>query len=152
MCWKIFKGFGYAFRGIWRCLREEWHFRFHVTVAAYVLSFTPYFSLSRAEWAILALTFSGVLTAEAINSAIERAIDRCSTEQHPLSGAAKDMAAGAVLLATLASLAVAACLFFKPDVWLAIFADWGQHLYKPILLAISFVPAILFIVKWRTKV
>lgn len=150
MCWKILKGFGYAFRGLWRCLREEWHFRFHVTVAAYVLLFLPRFSLTRAEGAVLALTFGTVLALEMVNSAIERTIDRFSTEHHPLSGAAKDLAAGAVLVAAIASLAVAACLFWKPDVWCAIFADWGTHIYKPILLAVSFVPAVLFVWKWRT--
>ncbi len=151
MCWKIFKGFGYAFRGVWRCLREEWHFRFHVVVMAYVCAFLPRFSLTRAEGAVLALTFGAVLAAEAVNSAVERTIDRFSKEQHPLARTAKDMAAGAVVLLALASLAVAVCLFWKPTVWMVIFADWGRQIYKPILLVLSFVPAVLFIAKWRTK-
>ncbi len=151
MCWKILKGFGYAFRGLWRCAREEWHFRFHVVIACYVLAFTPYFSLSRAEGALLVLTIGGVLMAELINSAVERAMDRISTERHPLAGAAKDMAAGAVLITAVVSVVVAVLLFWKPDVWLAIFADWGEHIVKPILLALSAVPAVLFVWKWRAK-
>ncbi len=151
MCWKILKGFGYAFRGLWRCAREEWHFRFHLVIAFYVLLITPRFSLSRAEGALLALTIGGVLTAELINSAVERAIDRFSTEHHPLAGAAKDMAAGAVLLAAVAAIVVAILLFWKPDIWVSIFADWGEHIDKPILLALSAVPAVLFVWKWRAK-
>ena len=151
MCSKIIKGFGWAMRGVWRCAREEWHFRFHLVIAFYVLLFAPYFSLSRAEGALLALTIGGVLVAELFNSAVERTIDRVSTERHPLAGAAKDMAAGAVLVAAIAAVAVAVCLFWKPDVWFAIFADWGEHIYKPILLALSAIPAVLFVWKWRAK-
>lgn len=149
MCSKIIKGFGWAARGIWRCAREEWHFRFHLAIAFYVLLFTPRFLLSRAEGAILALTIAGVLVAEMLNSAVERAIDRFSTEHHPLAGAAKDMAAGAVLIATIAAIVVAILLFWKPDVWFSIFADWGEHVYKPILLLLSAVPAVMFVWKWR---
>lgn len=151
MCSKMIKGFGYAFRGLWRCAREEWHFRFHLVIAAYVLWFAPRFSLSRAEGAVLALTIAGVLVAELINSAVERAVDRCSTEHHPLSGAAKDMAAGAVLVAAIAAVAVAVLLFWKPDVWALIVADWGDHIYKPVILALSAVAAVLFVWKWRAK-
>ena len=151
MCSRMIKGFGYAARGIWRCAREEWHFRFHLVIAFYVLLFTPRFSLSRAEGALLALTIGGVLTAELINSAVERAIDRFSTEHHPLAGAAKDMAAGAVLITAIAAVAVAVLLFWKPTVWAAIIADWAGHIHKPILLALSAVPAVLFVWKWRAK-
>lgn len=151
MCSKMIKGFAFAARGVWQCAREEWHFRFHLVIAFYVLLFTPRFSLSRAEGALLALTIGGVLTAELFNSAVERAIDRVSTERHPLAGAAKDMAAGAVLAAAIAAVAVAVCLFWKPDVWLAIVTDWGEHIVKPVLLVLSAVPAVLFVWKWRAK-
>ena len=78
-------------------------------------------------------------------------IDRISEERHPLSGVAKDMAAGAVLVTAIAAIAVAVFLFWKPDVWVSIFADWGEHIYQPILLALSAIPAVLFIWKWRAK-
>lgn len=151
MFWRIYNGFRFAFCGIWRCLREEWHFRFHMVTAVYVLLFAPYFSLSRAESAVLALTIAGVLTAELVNSAVERTIDRFSTERHPLAGAAKDMAAGAVLLSAIAAVAVAICLFSEPQVWRAILTDWSNHRYKPIVLALSVIPAVLFVWKWRAK-
>ena len=151
MCSKIVDGFTVAVRGIWRCMREEWHFRFHVVAAVYVSAFTPYFSLSRAEGAVLALTIAAVLAAELINSAVERAVDRIGTEQHPLSGLAKDMAAGAVLTVAVAAIVVAILLFWKPDVWAQIFADFGEHLYKPVIFALSAVAAVLFVWKWRAK-
>lgn len=151
MCLKILNGFRFAARGVRRCMREEWHFRLHLVIAFYVLVLSPYFSLSCAEGAVLILTISAVLVAELINSAVERAIDRISIERHPLSGAAKDMAAGAVLVAALAAVAVAVLLFWKPAVWSEIFADWCHHLYKPAALAVSAVGAVLFVWKWRVK-
>lgn len=150
MCWKSLKGFAYAFRGVWRCIREEWHFRFHIVAAGYVLWFAPRFSLERGEWAVLALTIGAVLAAEAVNSAVERTVDRISSEEHHLSGAAKDMAAGAVLLTSIAAVGVAVCLFWQPNVWTALITDWFQSVYKPMIFAASAVASVLFIVKWGT--
>ena len=150
MCWKILKKFGCAARGVWRCVREERHFRFHLVIAAYVLILAPYFALSRTEWAVLALTITGVVTAEAVNSSIERTLDRVSEEQHPLTRTAKDMAAGAVLLSAVGAVAVAIALFWQPTVWFAIFNDWIINWYKPVLLALIGVAAIWFVGKWRT--
>ncbi len=150
MCWKILDGFRCAARGVWRCIREEWHFRFHLVATCYVLWFAPRFGLTRAEWAALVLTIGGVLTAELINSAVERTIDRFSTEQHPLAGLAKDMAAGAVLVTAVVAVAVAVFLFWDPSVWLAMIHTWKTNLVEPILLAVSAVLAVLFIGKWGT--
>ena len=97
------KSFGYAARGVWYCIRHERNFRIHLGIAAYVLAFAPYFSLSRAEWAVLAVLMALVLCAEAVNTAVERTVDLASTERQPRARAAKDAAAGAVLLCALAA-------------------------------------------------
>ena len=67
--------------------------------------------ISRAEWAILLLTIAAVLALEAVNSAIEATVDLVTLEYHPLAKRAKDLAAGAVWLMALASVAVGALLF-----------------------------------------
>ncbi len=141
----FWRGFRWALRGVWLCIRTERNFRFHLAVTAYVLAFTPYFSLSRAEWAVLCLTFGAVLCAELFNSALERTIDRISAEPHPLSGAAKDLAAGAVLVLSVAAFAVGLILFLQPEIWLAIFKRWQTEWWQPCALLVSFVPAWLFI-------
>lgn len=146
---RFFRGFRYALHGLWQCLQKEQNFRFHITAAAYVLLFAPYFSLSRAEWAVLFLTIGSVLCAELINSAVERTIDRIGTDRHPLAGAAKDMAAGAVLVLALAAVGVGICLFGKPDIWVLLLAQWRAAPWQPCLLLASFVPAWLFVFKWR---
>lgn len=67
--------------------------------------------LSRVEWAILALTIAAVLSLEAVNSAIETVVDLVTLEDHPLAKRAKDLAAGAVWLMALVSIAIGALLF-----------------------------------------
>lgn len=145
----FWRGFRYALHGIWLCVKAERNFRFHLAVAAYVLGFAPHFSLSRAEWAILCLTIGAVLCAELINSALERAVDRVSEELHPLSGAAKDLCAAAVLVLAVAAVAVGLFLFLKPVCWLAVFRCWRVEWWRPCALLCSFVPAWLFVFKWR---
>jgi diacylglycerol kinase len=145
----FWRGFGYAARGVWLCLRRERNFRFHLAVTAYVLAFAPYFSLSPVEWAVLCLTFGSVLCAELVNSAVERAVDRISEEKHPLSAAAKDLAAGAVLVSAVIAAVVGLIFFLRPSVWLMIFEQWKTAWWRPCILVLSFVPAWLFVFKRR---
>ena len=145
------RGFVYAFRGIRRCIREERNFRFHMVAAVYVCLLAPSFLRSRAEGALLALTIGLVLCAEAVNTAIERLVNRISPEQHPLAGAAKDIAAGAVLLTAVAAVAVAVFLFGRWETWVKLFTHWYHTPIKPLLLILSAIPAVLFIVKSPSK-
>ena len=58
-------------------------------------------------WAVLGLAVAAVLMAELFNTALETLIDHVHPEQHPEIGAAKDIAAGAVLIASAAAVVVA---------------------------------------------
>ena len=135
------KSFGYAARGVWYCIRHERNFRIHLGIAAYVLAFAPYFSLSRALAVLMAL----VLCAEAVNTAVERTVDLASTERQPRARAAKDAAAGAVLLCALAAALVGILLFARPDIWRQILADFLAQPYKIALLVLS-VPLVLWFI------
>ena len=139
------KSFGYAARGVWYCIRHERNFRIHLGIAAYVLAFAPYFYLSRAEWAVLAVLMALVLCAEAVNTAVERTVDLASTERQPRARAAKDAAAGAVLLCALAAALVGILLFARPDIWRQILADFLAQPYKIALLVLS-VPLVLWFI------
>lgn len=79
--------------------------------------------LPRVEWAILLLTIAAVLSLEAVNSAIEAVVDLVTLEEHPLAKQAKDLAAGAVWLMALVSVAVGALLFVPR---LAVLATGGR--------------------------
>lgn len=99
--------FGYAIQGIIKCAWPQRNFQIHF-VATIVVSLTAWWlECSRIEWAILLITMGFVLVSETINTAIETVVDLVSPEYHELAGLAKDVAAGAVLLAALTALGVA---------------------------------------------
>ena len=60
---------------------------------------------------VVGLAIGGVWVAEAFNTSIETLVDLASPEHHPLAGRAKDVAAGAVLCASIAAVIVASIIF-----------------------------------------
>ena len=100
-----------AFRGIYIVKKTTRHFNFHVLVALLVVIFGFYFKISGLEWIALIFSIGFVLTAEAFNTAIEIDIDLTSPEYHPFARDTKDVAAGAVLLATLTAVVVGLIVF-----------------------------------------
>lgn len=110
------RSFGYAIRGIRVLLVSQPNAWIHAvaTVLVCVLGFV--FRLSAAEWCWLVLAMAAVWTAEAVNTAIECLTDLASPTFHPLAGKAKDVAAGAVLIAAIASVAIG-LLILGPHVW-----------------------------------
>jgi diacylglycerol kinase len=75
-----------------------------------------FLSLSMGEWIALVLCIALVLVAELLNTAIEYLCDALHPDLHPEIGRAKDVAAGAVLIAALAAMTVGAILFL-PKLW-----------------------------------
>ena len=84
--------------------------------AVAVISLGLAFGLSAMEWCALVLAMAMVLTAETLNTSIEAIADLVSAGFHPLAGRAKDVAAGAVLVAALGSVAIG-LLVFGPHLW-----------------------------------
>ena len=72
-----------------------------------------YFSVSLLEWCALILALSLVWAAEGLNTALERLTDLVSPGFHPLAGKAKDIAAGAVLLASTGAFLVGLFIFLS---------------------------------------
>lgn len=72
-----------------------------------------YFSVSLLEWCVLVLALTLVWAAEGLNTAIERLTDLVSPGFHPLAGKAKDIAAGAVLLASVGSFLAGLFIFLS---------------------------------------
>ena len=139
------RGFRYAARGLWFCVRHERNFRIHMVIAAYVLAFAPYFSLNRGEWTALLAVIALVLAAEALNTAVEQAVNLASPERRTRARVAKDVAAGAVLLLAAVSVVIGFVLFWRPEVFSAILADFRRSLWKPVCLLVSLFPAGWFI-------
>ena len=103
--------FANAWRGILYTVKTQGHFRFHLLAAALVLFAGLGVGLERWEWVALFLTIGCVLVAEAFNTAVELAVDLAEPHIHPIAGLAKDVAAGAVLITAIMSVAVGVLIF-----------------------------------------
>ena len=88
-----------AIEGILYTTRTQKHMRRHFLAALLVLSAALFLRVSPVEFMLLALAISFVLFAELLNTAIETVVDMISPEFHPMAKVAKDVAAGAVLVA-----------------------------------------------------
>lgn len=99
---------GFALSGVRIAFARESSFRTHVLATVGVLVALCLTRPTAVWWAIGILTIGLVLIAELLNSALEALADRLHPEQHPEIRIAKDLAAGAVLIASLIALVVAA--------------------------------------------
>ncbi len=104
--------FRYAVEGIVHVFRTQKHMRFHFLTVVLVLSIGLLLRLGRVEMAALFIVASGVLVAEMMNTAIESVVDMVTQAYHPLAKLAKDIAAGAVLIASITAAIVGGILFF----------------------------------------
>ena len=108
---RLLRAFAYAGEGLSHLWGNERNVRIHLALTALAIIVGVWLGLSAVEWAILSLTIGFVFSAEAVNTAVEAAIDLVSPGRHPLAKAAKDTAAAAVLVAAVAAVIVAAFLF-----------------------------------------
>ena len=93
--------FNYAFEGVIYVVRTQRNMRIHFIVALAVLPLGVVLGASRFEMLALMLSVSFVLIAEMFNTALEKAIDLATSTFDPVARAAKDIAAGAVLVAAV---------------------------------------------------
>jgi diacylglycerol kinase len=103
---------------------EVWHWernvRIHLGFVVGITALGIWLQLGLTQWAVLALTYGLVLVAELLNSALEALTDLASPAYNPLARRAKDMAAGAVLVAALVAVAVG-LLVLGPPLWRRLF-------------------------------
>ena len=107
----VLDSFNWALEGIIHVLRTQRNMRIHFAVAVAVLVAALATGVSKLELIALLISISFVLIAEMINSAIEGAIDVATTSFDPMAKLAKDIAAGAVLIATINAVAVGYLVF-----------------------------------------
>jgi diacylglycerol kinase (ATP) len=109
----LIESFNHAIEGIIHVLRTHRNMRIHFAVAIAVLIAAIWYGVTRFELIALMLAIAFVLVAEMINSAVEQAIDVSTTSFDPLAKLAKDIAAGAVLIAALNAVAVGYLVFSR---------------------------------------
>lgn len=148
-----FPRFRDAFAGVYQAYQEEPNLRFHVfagscvALAGYAVDLAPW------EIAYLAATIAGVLLAEMVNTAVERTVDLAAAgRRHHLAAQAKEVAAGAVLLASLHAAFAAVLLFVVQRGFMVTVAAFvNMSLRSPWLLVIPLFTGIMALVVDRKR-
>jgi diacylglycerol kinase (ATP) len=107
----LLESFNFAFEGIIHVLRTQRNMRIHFLISTLVLIAALALDVTRIELIALLLAIAFVLIAEMINTAVEAAVDIASTSFDPMAKLAKDIAAGAVLIASITAVAVGYLVF-----------------------------------------
>jgi diacylglycerol kinase (ATP) len=107
----IVESFNFAVEGIIHVLRTHRNMRVHFAAAVLVLVLALVVGVERIELVVLLLSIAFVLVAEMVNTAIEAAIDVATSSFDPLAKLAKDIAAGAVLIASVNAVVVGYLVF-----------------------------------------
>jgi diacylglycerol kinase (ATP) len=94
----LWKAFGFSLQGLRDTMHYEMAFRIELTVAAVLIPTALFLPVSLIPRILLISSVFLVLIVELLTSGIEAVVNRISTEQHPLSGRAKDAGSAAVFL------------------------------------------------------
>lgn len=115
MIWRFFtqrlKSFRWAFKGLLDLYSHHPNAQVHLLATIVVLIGVFYWGVSTTEACLLVLCIVLVTAMEAMNSAVEYLADKISSEQDPLIGKAKDIAAAAVLLCSIGAALVGGFIF-----------------------------------------
>jgi diacylglycerol kinase (ATP) len=132
----LLQSFNHAFQGLVIAVRHQRNMRVHLILAFAVLVGSIFLNLSRLQLVSIVVAVAFVFITELINSAVETVVDMVTDEFDPRAKAAKDMAAGAVLVAAINALVVA----------YLVLADRLSHISLDLLATIRRSPAHLTIV------
>ena len=105
------QSFRYAARGVRWMLRHEPNMRFHLVAATGVIIAGAVLRLPLEQWSAIVFAIVLVLLGETLNTAIEAILDLVQPEHHDLVRVVKDLAAGAVLVASVGATVIAGIVF-----------------------------------------
>ncbi len=132
--------FRHAIEGVVHTFRTQRNMRIHFLNVVLVLAAGLLFRLPHTEMLVLLFTVSLVLITEMFNTAVEAVVDMITQSYHPAAKFAKDVAAGAVLIAAINAVVVGTVIFFgsgKPQ-------EVAYRLKEPPLLYV-FVTSVLLL-------
>src|SRR3990170_3869285 len=95
--------FKYALVGVVSALKEEPNLKFHFIAGLLVVIISLILNISRTDWMIVIFLIGFVISVELTNTAIEAVVDAFTDKEHPGAKLAKDISAGAVLVAAVTS-------------------------------------------------
>jgi diacylglycerol kinase len=109
---RLLKSFSYAFRGLFKTIKEEQNLKVHLIVAFFVLILGIYLGVSRIEFIFLIIVIGLVILMEIANSAIERITDILKPRLNVYVMEIKDITAAAVLVSSLIAIIVGIIIFY----------------------------------------
>jgi diacylglycerol kinase len=112
----VARSFRFAWRGLVALLRSQPNARVHAAATLAVLVLGLLLRLAPIEWCAILIAAAVVWIAEALNTSVELLADAVAPSMHPLVERSKNVAAAAVLVASIAAVGVA-LLIFMPRLW-----------------------------------
>lgn len=144
------RSFRHALHGLLLSFRTQRHLRVHFFVAILVLCAGFLWRLNRVEMALLLGVISLVILAELFNTAVEAVVDLVTEDYHPLARVAKDVSAGAVLVASVNAFLVGVMLFLDVPA-----LQERLRLPPPAepvpVLAVGLVLLLMLLVAWKVR-
>ena len=113
---RLADSFSYAFDGLAAGFKNERNMIVHFSAMALVTVFGFLLNISEAEWMACVILFGLVIGMELVNTAVETTVDICMPHSDPRAKVAKDTAAGAVMVVSIAAAIVGMVIFF-PKLW-----------------------------------
>jgi diacylglycerol kinase (ATP) len=123
---RFWRSFNHAFAGIMYAARTQPNMRAHLVIALLVILAAMVLRLDRNYVAALVIVIALVLSLELINTAVESIVDLLTVAHHPLAKTAKDAAAGAVLVGSIAAVVVGYLVFYQGII------NGGQRVYQAV--------------------
>ncbi len=108
---KFIKSFLFAFNGIWYCMKTGRNFKIQIATASFAVVLGLFLKIENYQWLAILICISLVITLEMCNTAIEQLCNEITADVKPSIKIIKDVAAGAVLVASIAALIVGFIIF-----------------------------------------
>ncbi|WP_264520965.1 diacylglycerol kinase family protein [Flavobacterium sp. N1994] len=105
------KSIGFAVKGAYKLITTEHSVMVQSSLAVILIIAGFVFHISREEWMLQILAFGLVLSVESLNTAVEKIADFIHPEFHDRIGFIKDIAAGAVMFAAMAAIAIGLLIY-----------------------------------------
>ncbi|AUC76168.1 diacylglycerol kinase [Olleya sp. Bg11-27] len=110
------KSVGYAFKGMLLLLKTEASIKIQFCIAIIMTIGGFYYEISSTEWIMQCFAIGLVMSVEGVNTAIEAIADFIHPEHHEKIGFIKDIAAGAVFIASIAA-SIIGLIIYIPKVF-----------------------------------
>ena len=109
----LIKSFKHAFFGILTSFVIGRNIKVHYTALLVAVLGGLYFGISKLEFLAILLISAQVISLEMVNTAIERTVDLVTSDYHVYAKIAKDVAAGAVLIASIIAVIIGGVIILQ---------------------------------------